>query len=152
MDVRIERRPEAYFACIRVVGPYGERVQEAFGRLMAWAGPRGLLQDGTRVSGLSHDDPHSVPAEQLRFDACIAVGGDTATDGEVHTEEIAECDWAVTMHVGPFEALAHTYEELGTWIEEHGRVPAGPCVETYLDDPGVTPVVELRTEVAVPLA
>ena len=50
---------------LRHVGPYGE-VGATWGRLMMWAGMRGLLGPGMKMIGIVHDDPEVTPPEKVR--------------------------------------------------------------------------------------
>jgi AraC family transcriptional regulator len=43
---------------------------------MAVAATTGLLTPGTRTIGIYHDDPSSVPQDELRSTACITVPED----------------------------------------------------------------------------
>ena len=56
---------------------------------------------------------------------------------------------AATVHQGPYEAMAPTYEHLDTWIAEQGGAPDGPPWERYLTEPAGDPGT-WRTEVVQP--
>ena len=56
MDVEIKRFPPQRVAFMRHVGPYSE-VGRVWGKLMAWAGPRGLIgPDGSPWIALFRDE------------------------------------------------------------------------------------------------
>jgi RimJ/RimL family protein N-acetyltransferase len=64
-------------------------------------------------------------------------------------ETIPAGDVATTIHPGPYEGLGDTHSLVRAWIDARGRRPAGPCWETYLTDPSLTPDAgDYRTEVA----
>ena len=73
MDVRVESVAPMRVAFIRHVGPYLQ-VGETWGRLFAWAGPRGLVARGPKMIGVCYDDPEVTPPDKLRYDACLSVG------------------------------------------------------------------------------
>ena len=72
-------------AYVRHIGPYkGDNAlfENLFNRLMAWAGPRGLLRfPETRVLAVYHDDPDITEEEKLRVSACITVPRETEPEG-----------------------------------------------------------------------
>ena len=74
MDVRVETVPPMRVVFIRHVGPYMQ-VGQTWGRLFAWAGPRGLVARGPKMIGVCHDDPEVTPPDKLRYDACLVVDG-----------------------------------------------------------------------------
>ncbi|MBI4880190.1 MAG: AraC family transcriptional regulator [Planctomycetes bacterium] len=153
MDAVIKRLPAQRVVFLRHVGPYHE-VGPTWGRLCAWAGPRGLIRPDAEMLGLCHDDPETTPPEKIRYDACISVDRELAGEGDIGTQIIAGGDYAVTIHKGPFERLGDTYARLcGEWIPSRGReIKAAPGIEKYLNDPNSTPPAELLVEVRVPLA
>src|SRR6516162_192632 len=55
-EVRFETVPPRRVAFLRHVGPYGT-VGPTFQRLLAWAGPRGLLGPESLVIAIPYDDP-----------------------------------------------------------------------------------------------
>jgi AraC family transcriptional regulator len=134
-------------AFARHVGPYGQ-VGEAFARLQAFAGPRGLL--GRPPFGLVYDDPDVTAPERFRYDACLEVGADVAAEGAIGVQVVAAGDFAVALHRGPYHRLGETYGYLlAVWAPSAGRAIAsgGPSLERYLDGPGTTAPDRRRTEV-----
>jgi AraC family transcriptional regulator len=151
--VRVESLPSRRVAFLRHVGPYLE-VGPTFGRLGAWAGPRGLIRPGVLMLGVCHDDPDVTPAEKLRYDCCLTVDDRFTPEGEVGVQTLEGGDYAILTHVGPYEKLGDAWRWLyGTWLPSSGREPRNtpPC-EVYLNTPMDTTPDKLRTEICVPLA
>ena len=129
--------PALHVAALRHVGPYQE-VGQAFGRLMAWAGPRGLLRfPETQALAVYHDDPGAVEAAKLRSDACITVPEGTPVEGEVTTMTIPGGLFAV----GHFQLEESEYgtawdKLMGEYVPQSDHVADDrSCYELYLNDP-----------------
>jgi AraC family transcriptional regulator len=152
LEASVRRMEPLRVAYVRHVGPY-EAVGQAWQKLMMWAGMNGLLGPGVRLLGISHDDPVITPPERLRYDAAIVVGEGVKGSGEVGIQEVADGDYAVTVHRGPYDTLSTTYSRLcGEWVAASGReLRDGPPVEFYLNDPSVTPAQDRLTEIWMPL-
>jgi AraC family transcriptional regulator len=152
MDVQVKTIDPIRVAFIRHVGPYAE-IGRTWGRLMAWAGPRGVFGPKTRLIGLSHDDPDVTPPERLRCDACVTIPDRVQPQGDVGVQEIAGGEYAMAVHRGPYDTLGQTYAALcGQWAPQHGReLRADPGFEVYLNNPQTTKPADLLTEVYVPL-
>lgn len=140
-------------AALRHVGDFNG-IGPTFDRLNALAVSRGLIDAQTRYFGIFYDDPEGTATAALRSDACLTIPAGTALDGELRAMTIAGGTYAVVTHVGAYAELHRAYEWLyRECVLLEGREPAdGPCVEEYLNDPRTTPVPELRSEVALPLA
>ncbi len=153
MDASIRKIDEMRVAFVRHVGPYHE-VGPTWGRLMAWAGPRGLCGPDMQCFGICYDDPQVTPPDKIRYDACIVVRDDVTPEGDVGVQTVGGREYATTIHAGPYDNLHQTYAALcGQWIPTQGREMASqPTLEFYRNDPNHTPPAELRTEVCVPLA
>ncbi|MFC3551698.1 GyrI-like domain-containing protein [Lysobacter cavernae] len=129
------------------------QIGETFGRLMAWAGERDLLQPGTRSFGIYYDVPAATPKDELRSDACLALPADTPLADGMRWLEIAGGRHAVVVHTGPYTELDRAYDWLFCqWLpnsfEEAGNAPV---FEEYLNDPGSLPPAEWRTAICLPL-
>jgi AraC family transcriptional regulator len=101
---------------LRHVGPYSA-VGSTWGRLMGWAGPRGLLGPNMVTIGIVHDDPAITPADKIRYDACLVVPPSVKPEGEFGIMDLADGFHAVATHRGPYENLSQTYQ----------RIPASGC-------------------------
>jgi len=137
---------------LRHTGPY-DQVGATWGKLAAWAGPRGLFGPATRFIGVSYDDPQITPPEKLRYDAAITVSRPVQPEGEFGVMEIAGGDYATLMHKGPYETLERAYQMLlGAWLPQSGReLRDAPCFEVYLNSPQNTRPEELLTVIHAPV-
>lgn len=153
MNVTITSIDPIHVAYVREVGPYHESAERAWRKLMAWAGPKGVISPEKRCLGVSHDDPAVTPAEKLRYDACIEVDDSVSAEGDIHVQDIPGGDYAVYRHVGPYAGLQSVYEGLyGGWLPASGReARRQPPFEMYVNDPGSTPENELVTDIYLPL-
>lgn len=135
-EVEVKDLPELTVAYVRHIGPF-PGVKDAFGKLMAWAGPRGLLRfPETKSLAVYHDNPDITDEAKLRSSACITVPAGTAVSGEVGTMTIPGGRFAVAR----FEVGAGEFGEAwdafyGRWLPESGFQPDDRmCYEVYLND------------------
>lgn len=140
-------------AYLRHIGPYQE-CGTVFKKLMAWAGPKGLIRPGRRVIGASWDDPAAVPAAQLRYDCCIEVDDSFKPVDSVMVQALPGGEYAVYRHIGPYSGLSAAFGRIfREWMPQAGRQPRGcACLEIYShQDCRITPPEELITDLFVPL-
>ena len=156
-DIKVKDMPELHVAYIRHVGPYKgdtELFARLFGKLMAWAGSRGLLRfPETKVLAVYHDNPDTIDEDKLRTDACVTVREDTQVEGEIGKMTIPAGKYAV----GHFEITPDQYEDAwnavyGGWLPGSGYQPEdGPCYEFYLSDPKEHPEGKHIVDICVPV-
>lgn len=121
MKVEVKEMPEMHVAYVRHIGNYSE-VGPAFGKLMRWAGPRGLVRPPeTRVLALYHDDPEVTEEKNLRTSVCITVPEGTKTDGDIGTMMVEGGKYAC----GHFEITEDQFQEawntmMRDWLPESG--------------------------------
>jgi AraC family transcriptional regulator len=137
---------------LRHVGPY-DQVGATWGRLMAWAGRRGLLGPDMRMFGIVHDDPGITPEEKTRYDAAVAVSRPVAPEGEFGVMELAGGSYAVATHRGPHDRLSSTYQHIyGTWLLTSGHeLRDVPGFEQYINSPRDTRPEDLLTLIHIPI-
>jgi AraC family transcriptional regulator len=138
---------------LRHAGPYSQ-VGATWGRLMAWAGMRGLLGPGMKMFGIVHDDPDVTPNDKIRYDAAVAVSRPVEPEGEFGVMDLAGGRYAVATHRGPYEELGKAYQRIyGAWLPESGQeLRDVPAFEQYLNSPQSTKPEDLLTLIHVPIA
>ena len=135
MNTIVKDMPAWHVAYVRKMGPYGKATAEAaFGELMRWAGPRGLLGKGPAM-GVYWDNPEVTTPDQCRTDACLAVEAGTKVDAPVALQDIAGGPHAVCEFNIPMTDFTAAWEEAFRWLVASGLECADrPCYELYHDD------------------
>jgi len=146
VKIRVEIRETAAvpLACVRHIGPYAGNdglFQRLFGKLFAWAGPRGLVGPGTRTLTIYHDNPDVTAPEKLRITVALTVPARTPVEGEIGAGEIPAGKYAVATCAIRVDQYGAAWQALmGGWFPGSGWQPDdGPCFEVYLNDPGQHP-------------
>ncbi len=158
-DVKVDVKdvPEMVVAYVRHTGPYKgnpELFRNLWGKLMKWAGPRGLLsQPDAKCLSIYHDDPEITDESNLRVSVCISVPPETQTDGEVGKLTIPAGKYAMAH----FEINQDEYQQawdyvFGKWLPESGYQPDdGPCYEQCLNDPEKHPEHKHIVDICIPV-
>jgi AraC family transcriptional regulator len=153
MTVEIKDMPELRVGTVRHIGPYNQ-IPQAFQRLGAMVGPvAGLLrQQGAEMLAIYHDDPETVPPDELRSDAAVTVPADVPLPNGLVEQRLSGGRYACAVHVGPYEQLGDAWARfMGEWLPASGeRVADGPSFEIYRNDPTTTPKTKLRTAMYIP--
>lgn len=151
MTVEIQDRPPMRIATVPHRGP-PQQIGQAFDRLMAWAGPKGVVMPPAAGVAVYLDDMSVVPPAEQRALAGITVGPEIESDDTVSIHEVPAGRYAVLLYRGPYAQIGKGYEELFGWLPTSGEEPAhAPCVEVNLNDPRKTAPVDLLTELCLPL-
>jgi AraC family transcriptional regulator len=131
--------------------PYSELNCE-FEAVWAWAVSAGVNEQMQGIFGVPYDDDVSVPAELLRYDACMDFG-DVQPTSPVQHLVLPAGDYARVRVVGSYEGLdAALLDLLRNWLIPSGREPADrPMFHQFLNDPDATPEAELLTDIYLPL-
>ena len=156
-QVEVRDMPEMHVAYVRHIGPYKgdqELFARLFNKLMAWAGPRGLLRfPETKVLTIYYDNPDITDESKLRTDACITVPADTQVDGEIGKTTIPAGKYAVAH----FEIMPDQYQDAwnavyGGWLPQSGYQPEdGPCYELYGSEMGADPKGKHIVDICLPV-
>lgn len=108
---------------------------------------------GVAISGPPFGYYPRMPAETVAVVVGFPVAGPITADGEVEPFELPGGRVVTGTHVGPYEALEKTYEELMAWTRAEGLTLAEGMWESYLSDPSAEPDPGLwRTLIVWPLA
>lgn len=126
--------------------------------LVQWIGPgfgqvmRAVTVAGRRPVGPPFARYARVDAEPATFDVEAGFPVDAplvGPSGGVEASALPAGPAVVTVHVGPYEAMAGAYEALERWLVEHDAAAAGAPWEVYLSEPAGDPAT-WRTQVVQP--
>jgi AraC family transcriptional regulator len=153
MQVEIVEMPILRVAALRHVGPYSQ-ISQSFGKLSQVAASAGLFRNGAAMVALYHDDPESVPQDQLRSDAGIIVPDGAQIPPTLTQQTLPAGRYAKTVHRGSYELLGDAWARfLGEWLPSSGqRLASTPSFELYRNTPTDTAKEQLVTELYAPLA
>ena len=157
VTVEVKTFPEMHVAYVRHIGPYaGDTAlfQNLFGKLMRWAGPRGLMSNPeTLTLTVYHDDPNVTDEDKLRTSACVTIPAEMTVDGEIGKMSLDPGDYAV----GHFEINEDEYGEawnhlMGGWLPQSGYQPDDrTCFEINLNDPSKHPQHKHVVDICIPV-
>jgi len=158
IEARVEVRemPAFTLAYVRHTGPYAgdaELFGRLFGKIMLWAGARGLLGPQSRVVAVYHDDPGLTEPDKLRVSVGVSVPDDTQVDGEIGTMVIPGGTWAVAGFELTDDDYAAAWDAVFCgWLPDSGYQPTdGVCYEQYLNDPAQHPEHKSVVDICVPV-
>lgn len=156
ITVEIRELPPTPIAYVRNIGPYAgdpALFGRLFGKLFAWAGPRGLLLPEAKTVTIYHDNPDVTPPEKQRISVGISVPAGTPVEGEIGAMDIPAGKYAVATCAIRSEQFGAAWEALmGGWFPSSGWQPDDrPCFECYLNDPEKDPEGLHRLELWEPV-
>jgi AraC family transcriptional regulator len=155
-QVRVHRIAPETVAYIRHIGPYkGDTAlfRRLFGRLFAWAEPRGLMGPALRYLSLFQDNPNLTPAARQRLEVALVVPPGTLPSGEVGVRAIEGGLYATASVRVPLEEYAAQWDALvGDWLPGSGYQPdQRPAMEFYLNNPETDPEGRYHVEICLPV-
>jgi AraC family transcriptional regulator len=152
MKVAVDRRGEIMVVALRREGKAYTDLNATFGQVWSWAEATDTLQHLQGIYGIPLDDPASVPVDELRYDAGLALGVTSAPE-PFRVLRLPAGEFACLRHFGSYDGLeAATQYVVGEWLLSSGREPADfPVFHNFINDPDQTPVDELITDILLPL-
>jgi DNA-binding transcriptional MerR regulator len=124
-------------------------LDDAFGELRAALGALGLRRGGVDGALFSSELLEDERGELVAF---IPVAESSGGAGRGRARTLPETEYAIAVHVGPFEDLDQTYGALGIAVAQRAIGVQGPIRENYLVGASDTPDPTLhRTEVCWPV-
>ena len=156
-QVEIREMPEMPVAYVRHTGPYaGDSALfgDLFGRIMRWAGARGLLaQPDLKMLSIYHNDPNTTEEDKLEVSVGITVPKDTTAEGEVGILTLAAGSYAVARFEVDVDQYPAAWEAVyGEWLPQSGYQPRdGLPFEWMLNNPQEHPEGKHQFAICVPV-
>lgn len=148
---KVETIAAQHAAVVRAEVPPDELPQvfeRAFHEVMRVAGEQGIA-----ITGPPFGFYPRMPTETVGVAAGFPVSTPVAPDGDVVPMELPGGRVITGTHIGSYDSIAATYQELMQWAAAEGHGLAGQMWESYLSDPAAEPDTSTwRTLVTWPLA
>jgi AraC family transcriptional regulator len=120
MNAKIETKEisRLYYAYISCIG--SQELPTAFQRLIAWAIPKGLMTEKTKLMTIYHDSMKVTEEEKVRVSACIILDRPGKTEGEIGASETAPRKYVVGSFEITLEDFGKSWTGLYLWMNENG--------------------------------
>lgn len=151
-EVIVKEMHELQVIYCRHTGAFNQ-IGQAYGKLMQFAGPRGLLNSpNAKTLTVYHDDPSVTEMDKMRQSACLIVNSDVKVEGEIGKMTVPAGKYAV----GHFEIVEAQFEQawntMCLWLTESGYEPGeGYNYELYYNDHTQHPERKFILDICIPL-
>ncbi|MBN1187102.1 MAG: AraC family transcriptional regulator [Bacteroidales bacterium] len=119
-QIEVKTMPAIKVAYVTHVGSF-EGIGKAYGKLMSWAGAKGLI--GGETVTCYHDNPEVTEIDKIRQSACIVLTKDVQPSGEVKTTTIQSGRHAVGKFEVTFNEFEKAWQTMMVWIAENDYIP-----------------------------
>ena len=133
--VIVKELPDMQAIYCRHTGAFNE-IGKAYGRLMQFAGPRGLIGKDSHTVTVYHDDPSVTEISKVRQSACLEVDKDVPVEGEIGKMTIKGGKFSVGHFEIDVTGFEKAWNTMCVWMTESGYEPGeGNPYEFYYVDP-----------------
>jgi effector-binding domain-containing protein len=151
LELSLTQRAAQHTAVVRAMIPTGQIpafLGHAYGAVIQALSAQGMTPVGEPFAYYLH-----APTPNVEMEAGFPVATQCMPSGDVVPSELPGGTIASVTHVGPYEAMVETYNQLNAWATEQGLVLGESMWETYLIDPQQEPDSNRwRTQVLWPVA
>mgnify|MGYP001436910159 FL=1 len=135
----------------RHTGAFNE-IHKAYGKLMQFAGPRGLIAKDSHTVTVYHDDPSVTEINKVRQSACLVVDKDVQVEGEIGKITIKGGRYAVGHFEIDVTEFENAWNTMCVWMTESGYEPGeGNPYEFYYADPENHPEQKFVLDICIPV-
>ena len=110
-----------------------------------------IENSGEQMAGAPYIAYYNMDMQDLDIEIGIPSSKALPDKDDIKTTEIPAGKYATVIHVGPFDKMEPTYNALNKWVTDNGYETTGIAYELYIDDPAITPMEELKTQIMFPL-
>jgi len=146
MEIRIEEVREQPVVGIRTEiqkSEIGDRVGELLGEILPHVGPR--------AAGAPLAVYHTWENDQGDVEIAVPVRPETEATGRMQRHDLPGGRAVVLTHIGPYDNLQQSWDEIGAWIKEKGVQPRAAPWEQYVSDCAQVAPEKLETRIVWPI-
>ncbi|PKP00896.1 MAG: AraC family transcriptional regulator [Bacteroidetes bacterium HGW-Bacteroidetes-6] len=151
-NIEVKTMPALKLLYVRHTGAF-DQIGMAYGKLMQWAGPRGLLQSPNfKTATVYHDDPAITKIENLRQSACITIDRDVKGEGEIGRLDLPANLCAVGRFEIGVDGFSDAWNTMCLWLTESGFQPGeGLPYELYYNNQEEHPEKKFILDICIPV-
>jgi AraC family transcriptional regulator len=109
LEVEVLKMEAFKIAFVRHLSGYNMEINNAYKKLFAWATPRGLIKENTKIINIPLDNPEVTPEDKCRIHAGISIEADIEPAKEVSIMDIPAGLYARIKFSGNAEAIEDFY-------------------------------------------
>ncbi len=106
---------------------------------------------GAKPTGEAFVIYYNTDMSNLNVEIGFTVDGKYPNKGQIKSSSIPGGKYAIALHVGPYETLTKTYDELNAFILTSGNEAQTWVYEVYLNNPQENPKEQPKTMIYFPL-
>lgn len=146
-------RPDRTFVFVRRFGPYDEEAPRAWEALHRTVRVAAVKRPGHDAIGAAYDDPGTVAADVMRYEAGITVDAGVPCPPGLQQGVLAGGRYAVFRYRGPYRDIGVAFDAVWARWVAHANVTVrpAPCLEIYVDGGQRLPESERLTDLCVPV-
>ena len=144
-EPEIKELNERTVAFVSFVGNYignSEIFAGLFGKLCGWAGPKGLMNEGTVFLSSYQDDPNITPPEEMKLEVCMTILNNIEVEGEIKKQVLPGGKYVVMrVELNGAEEYGPAWNKIVEWMKENNQEidMSRPSYEIYLNEPDKHP-------------
>jgi effector-binding domain-containing protein len=141
-DIKIKEIMEQPTLTIRetaTMASIPERMGEIFSEIIAFMNKKGIAPAGAPFAFWHNMNSESISKGVFDMECGFPVGMPVEGASQIKASRLPGGKVVAALHIGPYEALAETYEVVQTWIKEKGYLVEEDMWETYLTNPCEVP-------------
>ncbi|MBY8991775.1 MAG: GyrI-like domain-containing protein [Candidatus Lokiarchaeota archaeon] len=117
-------------------------IGETYMKIMQYLGEQGKNPSNAPFVGYFNLDMQNLDVE-IGF----PVSKKLPERDDIKASEIPAGNYTSCIYTGPYDKIQPAYNALTEWSEKNGYETSGIAYELYIDDPGVSPPEELKTQI-----
>lgn len=116
--IEIKEIPKMELAYVSSLGP--QNLDNAYGKLIRWATPQGLMNEQTSMITIYHDSFKTTEAGKVRMSASVVLNKPVETGGEIGRTTIEAGKFIVGSFVIGLNEFEKSWKGLFLWMNENG--------------------------------
>lgn len=116
--IKIKEMPKTDWAFVTHIGVEG--LDTAYGKLLQWAIPKGLVGNDLKMGRIYHDSFKITDPAKVRMSACILLQEPVQTNGEIGLVSIPKGKCIVGHFEIPPHEFGKSWQSLFIWMNENG--------------------------------